>query len=378
MSSAQSFLGRISATFVASVSVAASVLFSAAQATAQDDFAMAHDQFGVSQDCADQCASGCGDRCARGDCCDRCCGPWCHRSGVFGEFLWLHPTGVDMVHAQQQDGLGGAGTVPFGKIAATDPDYEPGFRVGGAVALSDVSSLGVSYTFFESDSVSSVEAPIIPGGGGAVGSLVQHPGAAITASPGPVTGVYEIDFQLADAEYRRLLVGDDLGWMNYSVGARYAHLEEEFLQTGVFSGSQAGDVHTRTDIEFDGGGASFGIDGEHVIGRRGLSVYGGLGVSPVFGQFSSFYDLTNASTDARLARAEWKDDRVVTILDFEVGLAWTGPCRRWRLATGYVASFWYNAITTPEFVDAVQANNYTDVGDTISFDGLAARIERRF
>jgi hypothetical protein len=364
---------RIAATLIASGAAAAQVLSSGASiAVAQDDFAMSTDQSMTDQCLTDQC----GEQC---ECCDQpCCGPWCHRSGVFGEFLWLHPTGVDMVHAQQQNGIGGAGTVPFGKVAATDPDYEPGFRVGGALALSDVSSLVGSYTFFESDSVSAVEAPIIPGGGGAVGSLVQHPGAAITASAGPVTGFYEIDFQLADIEYRRLLFGDNAGWMNYSAGARYAHLEEDFLQFGVFSGGQTGDIHTRTDIEFDGGGALFGLDGEHLIGRRGLSLYGNLGVSPVFGQFSSFYDLMNASTDTALARAEWKDDRVVTILDFELGVAWTGPCRRWRLSTGYVASFWYNVITTPEFVDAVQRTNYTGVGDTLSFDGLSARIERRF
>ena len=39
------------------------------------------------------------------------------RWAIWGEALWIHPTGVDMAHAQQQDGLGGAGTVPFGNIA---------------------------------------------------------------------------------------------------------------------------------------------------------------------------------------------------------------------------------------------------------------------
>lgn len=347
-----------------------------------DEFTpMGYEFVGDGDTCPGGCAvDGCTPTCSVEDaaCCQPCPPLWAHRTGVFGEFLYLQATGVDMVHAQQQDGTGGAGTVPFGKIAATDPDYEPAFRVGGVIARSDCSSVALSYTHYESDSVDSVVAPFVSGGGGAVGSLVHHPGAAITASPGPVTGAYGIDFQLADYEYRRLLLGDNCGWLNYSVGGRYAHLEQDFLQSGLFGGGSAGVINTMTDIEFDGGGATFGLDGEYVVGRRGFSVYSSIGVAPVVGQFSTHYDMYNESTDAYLALAEWKDDRFVTILDLEVGVAWTGPCRRWRFSAGYVASFWYNVITTAEFIDAVQANNYTDVGDTLSFDGLSARIERRF
>jgi hypothetical protein len=38
-------------------------------------------------------------------------------------------------------------------------------------------------------------------------------------------------------------------------------------------------------------------------------------------------------------------------------------------------SHWMNAVTTPEFIDAVQADNYTDVEDTITFDGVVTRVE---
>lgn len=329
-------------------------------------------------ECTDQGASDpcCADACDCGG--SACCNNWGHCSSVWGEFLYLHATGVDMVHAQQQDGIGGAGTVPFGLIGAVDPDYEPGFRLGGILGLSESSSFGVSYSFYESDSTSSVVAPIIAGGGGAVGSLVHHPGAGITASAGPVDADYEIEFQLADFEYRRLMVGDSQAFINYSVGARYAHLDQDFIQRGIFAGGSAGELHTRTDVEFDGAGALFGLEGETKFGRRGLSLYGNLGVSPIAGQFSSFYTMTNETTDVQLANAVWKDDRFVTILDFEIGTAWTSANRLWRLSTGYTAAFWFNAITTPEFVGAVQADNYTGVGDTISFDGITARIERRF
>ncbi len=279
-----------------------------------------------------------------------------------------------MAHAQQQNGTGGAGTVPFGRIGVADPTYQPGFEVGLNWALTNCSSVAVSYAFFESSSTD-----VLPvGPGNAVGSLVQHPGIGTISSAGPLNAFYDIDFELADIKYRRLLYGDNCAWCNYSIGARYAHLEQDFLQTGLFSGSQNGVLNTLTDIEYDGGGLSFGLEGERRIGRRGFSVYGSFGVTPTVGQFTTLYNTTNVSTVSQLTTATWKDDRFVTILEYEVGLAWTSCSRCWRLSAGYLSSHWFNTVTTPVFIDAVQADNYVDIGDTLSFDGLTARIERRF
>ncbi len=297
------------------------------------------------------------------------------RISVFAEALYLHPTGVDMVHAQQQNGIGGAGTVPFGQIGAVDPKYDLGYRAGVNIPLDRRSSLAVSYTFFESDAQQSVGPPTIPGGGGAVGSLVHHPGAVITASVGPVNAAYGIDFQYGDLEFRSLLHACNSYCINYSVGARYAQLDQDFFQTGVFAGGAAGVLQTRTNIDFDGVGLKLGLDGEHLLGRRGWSIYGRTSLSPMSGNFGSRYTMTNASVGVLLADAAWSDDRFVTLFDYETGFAWTDPSRQWRLSLGYTAAFWFNMITTPEFVDAVQADNYVDVGDTISFDGGVARVE---
>ncbi len=62
------------------------------------------------------------------------------------------------------------------------------------------------------------------------------------------------------------------------------------------------------------------------------------------------------------------------MIDYELGLAWTGPQGHLHLAAGYMVNHWFNAVTTPVFIDAVQANNYTDLGDTISFTGLVGRL----
>jgi len=294
---------------------------------------------------------------------------------VFGEALWIHPTGADMAHAQQQNGIGGAGTVPFGQIGVADPSYDIGFRLGGEVRLAADAGVFASYAFFEGDAASSVGPPNIVGGGGAVGSLVHHPGAALTASVGPVDATYDIDFQLGDIAYRKLLVRECNQYVSVFAGARFAQLEQDFSQFGNFGGGQAGAINTSTDTEFVGAGPMAGIDGAHQIGVTRFSVYGKAMVATLTGQFDSNYRMVNETTDTLLALSMWQDDRIVPMLDYELGIAWTSPQGHLRFAAGYMVSYWFNVVTTPVFVDAVQANNYVDVDDTITFDGAVGRIE---
>ena len=297
---------------------------------------------------------------------------------VFGEAMWLHPTGVNMAHAQQQNGIGGAGTVPFGQIGVLDPSYDIGFRIGGEIEFTPCSAVFVQYGFFENTTTSSLEAPVIAGGGGAVGSLVHHPGAAITGSAGPVNATYDIEFQFADAAYRQILVRDNLRKISVFGGGRFTQLDQFFMQDGIFSGGQFGVIDTSSMIEFKGGGPMAGIDADRKIGIDNFSVYGRALVAAITGEFESHYRMANRSTQVLLAESMWNDDRIVPMLDYELGIAWTGPQRNLRLSLGYMASHWFNAVTTPQFIDAVQADSYVDLGDTISFDGVVGRVQWTF
>ncbi|HEX6963979.1 MAG TPA: Lpg1974 family pore-forming outer membrane protein, partial [Lacipirellula sp.] len=291
----------------------------------------------------------------------------------FGEFLFLHPTGTDIVHAQQQDGVGGAGTVPFGETIANDFHYEPGVRIGGDMAVGPTSSIAASYTYFESNAQSTAPPPAgatLP----AVGSLVHVPGAAVQGTPGTLQSRSVLDFQLANAEYRTRLHQGPRSWLSGGLGLQYAHLEQEFGQTGPFL-FPAGTLVTQSNVEFDGGGPRLSLDGGRNIGNRGFSIYARSSVSPMAGQFHADYSLRNATTVDQLALARWKDDRVMTVFDYELGLAWTGPRRRWRFSAGYLQSHWFNAATPNEFIPAVQSSDYHDVSETITFDGLTARVE---
>jgi hypothetical protein len=287
----------------------------------------------------------------------------------FGEFLYLKPTEVGVAHAQQQFVPG----IPFGQIASTDFDYEPGVRIGGDLAVSPHSSIAASYTYFESDASSSIGPPTVNGVTGSVGSLVQAPNLGILGATSNVTARSEFDFQLADLEYRTRLRQGERYWINGGVGLRYGQLEQSFEQTGVFA--VVGEIDTNSTVDFNGGGVKLALDGGRNIGSRGFSIYGRTSLSPLAGSYRSTYSMFNDDLDATLVQANWKEDRITTLLDYEFGLAWVGPRGRWRFSAGYTQAFWFNAVTTAEYIDAVQTSDYNGMSDTIMLNGLTARVE---
>lgn len=339
--------------------------------------------------CGDSCDVYCGDGygggcydggcgCDCGDCGCGCCAAACQpQLRFYVDWLNLQASDADIAHAQQQDGLGGAGTVPFGQIGTVDTQYDGGIRIGGDIACGPCAGVTMSYTFFETGGLDSIEPPAIPGGGGAVGSLVHHPNATVTASAGPVDASYEVNYQLADILYRSSYATGPCFNGNYLLGVQYGNLEQEFGQSGVFGGGQGGTIDTISTVDFDGAGLKAGLDGERRL-RGGFSVYGRLTGAVMTGRFSSRYTMFNSTTDVLLARAVWKDDRIVPQLEYEVGLGWTSPSDRWRLAAGYMYSHWMNTVTVGEFIDSVQADNYVDIEDTLSFDGFVTRVECRY
>lgn len=332
--------------------------------------------------CASDCSIGCAEGCADAYCGQDCygCDP-CQSGGtavfVFGEFLYLTATDGDIAHAQQQNGIGGAGTVPFGRIGTVEMDYEPAYRIGGGIGLDACSALIVSYTRYDATGTDELFAPNIPGGGGAVGSLVHHPGAALTASPGPLTANYDLDYQLADVVFRDVWRGSNCYVINYSIGGQFANMSQEFLQTGLFGGSTGGAINTATDIDFNGGGIKVGLDGERRIGCR-ISVYGKIYASAISGRFSSDYVMQNVTTETRLAEVQWKDNRVISLVEYELGMAYTSCNQHLRLSAGYLFQHWGNMVTTSNFIDGVQADNYTDLSDGLGFNGVSTRLELCF
>ena len=59
-------------------------------------------------------------------------------------------------------------------------------------------------------------------------------------------------------------------------------------------------------------------------------------------------------------------------------LGWQDPGGFFRLTAGYYIGAWFNTLTTPTFVNAVENNNFADADDTLTFDGLTVRAQLNF
>jgi hypothetical protein len=206
---------------------------------------------------------------------------------------------------------------------------------------------------------------------------VQHPGTTVTASSGPASAIYDIEFQLGDAAYRQYVLQDPIRQVSVFAGGRFGSLDQTFQQLAV-SLAAGGTRATSTSIEFAGGGPMAGIDAVRRIDASGFSVYGRALAAALMGEFDSRYLMVRTSDSTVLAEAVWTDDHIVPMLEYELGLAWTSPLAHFRFSVGYLANHWFNVVTTPVFIDAVQDNNYVDVSDTISFTGLVGRAEFRW
>jgi hypothetical protein len=236
--------------------------------------------------------------------------------------------------------------------------------------MTPCSSIGASYTRFESNTFNSVStnAPDV------IRSLVSHP-SSMSASTDFLSSVagYGLDFDFVDADFRRIFMHGDLYAINYLLGARYARLSQDFEAHFFNNGTET----VRNCIDFDGGGIRFGLDGQRFAANSGLMAYCRGTASFVAGEFRSQY-FQGQSFDTLVVDTRWKAGRIVSILDLEIGAGWTSPKQHVRLSAGYLVSAWYNAVKSSDFISAVQNNNFLELHNLLTFDGLTARAEFRW
>ena len=315
----------------------------------------------------DECQTGC-QECCEPECCPKF---WEHRTGLNGSFLYLHTTNIDLPYTTHVDGNTQA-AVPLAPTNSLDPDYDPGFRVGFSYALDYRSSFTANYWFYESSATDSIS---LPGGTGFLRPELTHPNTLNAfADRLNADARYDIDFQMADANYKSVLWGGQDYFLNYVAGFRYANLDQDF--DVVYTNNDV--LTVDTEIDFDGYGPRLGLEGERLLGRRGFMVYGKGHANFLVGEFTSNYLQRNETTDVTQAHAGFEDDRIVTQLEYEMGFGWQNRCGTLRLMAGYYVAAWFNSVTTPSFIRSVQAGNYDNVDETLTFDGLTARAEVRW
>lgn len=325
---------------------------------------------------AAQAPAACGAPTAYGACGDAACGDCCGPTwSVFGEFLYWRARGVEVPYAVPIDGpivAPPSYPVQIGRVATADPEYQPGARVGLSRAFDERASLRAMYTFYESETSDQTTLP--PSSPYVLRSLVTHPGTWTAASDGlDAQANYDIDFQIADIDYRCVFLCGPQTELAYFGGVKYVHLEQDFAAQFDVLGTEL--VNTR--INFDGGGIRLGLEGERRARNMGFLVYGRAAANFVAGEFHADY-LQRDGSRGVVVDTGLTESRVITILDLELGIGWASPGNGFRITGGYMVSGWFNTLQTDEWVHGVQNNHFGDLSDTLTFDGFTARAELRF
>ncbi len=303
-----------------------------------------------------------------------------HRSGFFGEFLYLRARNAEVAYALPIDGpvapvLGNG--IPIGPTAIVDLEHEPNFRAGGAFAFNEEASIAAQYTYFRSSNNSSAS---IDPAVGVLRSLVTHSlGANAATDVLDANATAAVDYDLVDVDFRGLVMGCEscevkcASIVNYLIGGRFATMKQDFGANFIALDTTS----VNTNVNFNGGGIRLGLEGEQHSTGTGLFAYGRGIANLMVGEFDATYVQSNTFVGTQVY-SDWSAGRVVPVFDVEVGVGWVGPRRRLKYQAGYVVSTWFNTVTTEDFIQAVQTSNFTDQSGTLTFDGLTARVTFEF
>ncbi len=306
-----------------------------------------------------------------------------NRFHLFGEFLFLRPSDAATVtYALPVNGVVAPPAVapPAGPAVALDADYDVGFRFGGGVTWnSGRTELLGAFTRFDSDAASGFSAsppsPVV------LSPLVFHPATLSAGSTyTSVAANGSVAFDLADIGLRNDFSENGCLRSSYYLGARYASMEQNFnarFDGGVAPGPAAQDLTTR--IDFDGAGIRLGLAGDLASKQTGLFAYSNGYVSLIAGEFNSSYRQTDATASPIVsAETSQSDQRVVPIVDLELGVGWQTDGGGLRLSAGYLVSTWFNIVGAEEYIRSVQSGVSSAPSDMMTFDGLTARADLRF
>jgi len=320
--------------------------------------------------------TGSGKACCEASSLESChCKPlWKHRGGVFAEFLFLRPGNVDVVYATEQTSFDPTLASPTGPVGRVNVDRGTGFRIGAGWGLNDCTSVVATYSWLESDTENTINA--VPGN--IMNLEVGHPSLITSGAPSnTASAFYDLDFQLLDLDYRSLLWGNRDAALNYLVGLRYGHLSQDFLaEQEIFSA--AGLTNVSSEIDFDGFGIRFGLDGMKRRAGTGMLLYAKGQASFVSGEFKANFVQANQFGGAAVIGNDFEDYRIVSILDAELGLGWESAGGRLRVTGGYLVSGWFNTLTTATYIEGVQSGDFAEMAETLTFDGLVGRLELRY
>ncbi|MCA9177590.1 MAG: hypothetical protein KDB14_24055 [Planctomycetales bacterium] len=296
-----------------------------------------------------------------------------HNIAVFGEFLYWRPRNSEIPYAVIQNSNLPVVNPPVqvSPIALTDHDYEPAFRAGFSVSLGTCSSVTVQYTRFEATTADAIDLTGFPGLG--VFGMTLHPAQNTSSNATAATASDFLSFDTIDADYRELLSYGPSHRINYVIGASYSNLEQDFSASYINNDTET----VSTNINFDGAGLRLGLEMERYSRNRTMITYCKALSTILAGEFQASY-LQGTGADPVIVQTAWEAGRIVPILEMEAGFGWQFHQGAYRLTAGYNFTSWFNTVKTQDWINSVQTNNFNSLGDTMTFDGLVARIEARF
>lgn len=299
---------------------------------------------------------------------------------AFGDYLYLRARDAEVPFATQVNSqLGANPAIQTSPLAILDPDYSSGYRAGIGICLSDLSELEVSYSAWETDTHNEiVRDATVPGQ--AIHSLLIHPGTRNVLTD-TVAGAarMDMDYDLIDADFRKIFYRDCTTDLTYLIGLRYGEFRQN-LQAVITDdlASATPDSLVFSDIGFYGGGLRLGLEAEHYATRLPMLFYMKGISSLLVGDMRSTYRQTVQANSNYGVNTAWKAGRIVPTFDLELGGGFYLPKGTIRVTAGYMFSAWTNMLKHEDWIDAVQANNFTDMSGVITLDGLVFRLEGRF
>jgi hypothetical protein len=252
-------------------------------------------------------------------------------------------------------------------------DAAVGYRAGGTYALDDCTSIFGTYSRWDGETTSSITATST----NILNPVLLHPSTLTSGATGTESSASQyISFQTADIGYRRVHRVGDSSVINWVAGARYGNLEQQLNVAQTISVA-TGLTNLNSDIDFDGVGLLTGLDGERQNQCNGLLIYGKAFASFLGGTWKADVSQTNQFGGGVIAN-QYRDFRLSPVLEAELGGGWQSRCGRVRLTAGYLASGWFNAVSTRDYLQSFNESNFVDLVDTISFSGLTSRAELRW
>jgi len=296
------------------------------------------------------------------------------RWSIFADLLILSARGETIPYGQVRDGVGPL-AVPRGPVGEVDSNYSAGFRIGVERALSSGTNLYGGVSWFQTRNNSHLDVPA--GQPFVIHALTTFPGTDNAAADSLAADAnLTIRYVTGDLGFKMNMCGSDCFGLDLILGARYAHLDQDFLGTYSILGSTT----VATNINFDGGGPRVGLEGHYFI-CRSIFLYARSDISLLFGHFGASYLQQNVFTGVQ-AETQFGDDRLVPVWENEFGIGWRSANHRIEVMAGYSAAIWFNTMTTSNWILGVQDSAFStsrdNLRDTLTFDGLFVRAGFRF